>query len=103
VDKEILAITLTFLVHVVGVAALIWHLFSDGEQRPDWRGWFGGEDDPAPPSAPGPSPSRGGLPLPDAASSTVRLREPARLADALPRPPRRPSHEPERVPERVPR
>jgi hypothetical protein len=30
----------------------------------------------------------------------VRLREPGRLADAHPRPPRRPEHAPERVPER---
>ena len=44
---------------------------------------------------------RGGIPLPDAESSRIRLREPGRLGDLLPRPARRPAHEPERRPVRT--
>jgi len=100
VDNEILAIVLTFVVHVLGIGALVWHLLHDDEgERPDWRGWFRDDDAPAP-TGPHPSPSGDGLPLPDAAPSGVRLREPARLADALPRPARRPAHAPQRAPER---
>jgi hypothetical protein len=52
---------------------------------------------------PGPSPTpSGGLPLPDAGPSRVRLRDHRRLADALPAPPRRRSGEPEPGPEREP-
>jgi len=48
----------------------------------------GGGNDRLRPVAPrGPRP--GGLPLPDAVPARVRLREPARLADLLPSPPRR--------------
>ncbi|MEA2252397.1 MAG: hypothetical protein QOG70_2639 [Solirubrobacteraceae bacterium] len=101
--KEVLALALTVLVHVIGMAALVWALLLDDESRPDWRGWWpGGDDDPA---EPGPSRPGGGLPLPDADPSAVRLRDGGRLADALPRPARRPQHPPERVParEREPR
>ena len=44
-----------------------------------------------------PDPSRwpgGGIPLPDADQSPVRLREPGRLADHFPHPERRPIHDP---------
>ncbi|HEX3804063.1 MAG TPA: hypothetical protein VHV75_14590 [Solirubrobacteraceae bacterium] len=44
-----------------------------------------------------PDPSRwpgGGIPLPDAEQSAVRLREPGRLADKVTAPERRPSREP---------
>jgi hypothetical protein len=50
------------------------------------------------------SPSRfpgGGLPLPDAVQSRVRLREPGRLADRRPAPQRRPAREPDRRPVRT--
>lgn len=99
VDHEILAIAITFGVHVLAVAALIWHLIGEGDERPDWRGWLRPGDDPPAP-APGPAPGRDGVPLPDALPSAVRLREPARLADAVPRPARRPAHAPERAPQR---
>jgi hypothetical protein len=101
VTKEVLALALTVLVHVIGMAALVWALLLDDENRPDWRGWWpGGDDDPpAPPPPPTPR-DRGGLPLPDAESSAVRLREPGRLADGHPRPARRPAHAPEREPAR---
>lgn len=52
---------------------------------------------PTPPSGPG------DVPLPDASPARVRLREPGRLAELLPRPARRPSREPERRPTRVDR
>jgi hypothetical protein len=103
VDNEILAIVLTFAVHVLAVGALIWHLFrtsGDDGEAPDWRGWFR-DPDAEPPLEPRPSPGRGGLPLPDAVPSAVRLREPARLADAHPRPARRPAHTPEPQPQRA--
>jgi hypothetical protein len=45
----------------------------------------------------------GGIPLPDAEQSAVRLREPGRLSDRLPRPQRRPVREPVRQPARVER
>jgi hypothetical protein len=103
VDQEILALALTFLVHVFGVAALVWHLLQNGEERPDWRGWFGDDgDDPRAPDAPEAGPPGGALPLPDAAPSAVRLREPGRLSDARPGPARRPAHVPGRERSPVP-
>jgi hypothetical protein len=101
VTKEVLALALTVLVHVIGMAALVWALLIDDDNRPDWRGWWPGGDDDEP-SAPPPKGPRDGLPLPDAQPSKVRMREPGRLADALPRPARRPAHAPERTPERTP-
>ena len=97
--KEVLALALTVLVHVIGMAALVWALLLDDDNRSDWRGWWPGGDDepPAPPPTPR---DGGGLPLPDAQPSAVRLREPGRLADAHPRPARRPEHAPTRVPAR---
>jgi len=101
VTKEVLALGLTLLVHVVGLAALVWALLLDEEDRPDWRGWFGSDDGEPGPLEPDPRPSGYGLPLPDAAQSGVRLREPGRIADGHARPARRPAH-PERQPSRVP-
>ena len=105
-DKEVAALALTVVVHLLGMGALIWALVLDDENRPDWREWFGGDDDtdPEPPREPSPGPGGDGLPLPlpDAAPSGVRLREPGRLADAKPAPERRPAHPPERAPERTP-
>jgi hypothetical protein len=51
-----------------------------------------------------PGPSRrptGGIPLPDAAPARIRMREPGRLADLLPRHQRRPAREPTRRPVRT--
>jgi len=45
---------------------------------------------------------RGGIPLPDAEQSRVRLRDGRRLADLLPRPERRPAHAPQPTPTRRP-
>ena len=105
-DKEVAALVLTIVVHLLGMAALVWALVLDDDDRRDWRGWFGGDDDTdhEPPREPKPGPGGDGLPipLPDAAPSPVRLREGGRLADAHPRPQRRPAHAPERAPERSP-
>jgi hypothetical protein len=101
VSKEILAIGITLLVHVLGLVALVWTLLIDSEDRPDWRDWWPRDEDDGP-REPSPAPRGGDLPLADAVPSAVRLREPARVADAHLRPARRPAHPPERVPERTP-
>jgi hypothetical protein len=106
VTAHVVALGLTLLVHVIGAGVLIWALL-DGEKI-DWRSFWPRDDDgggygggdgaaPEPPVAP-----VGGLPLPDAAPSAVRLREPGRIGDALPRPARRPEHAPDRVRPRAP-
>src|SRR6058998_3980424 len=103
--KEVAALALTVLVHLVGLGVLIYALLRDDEQRPDWRGWWPRDDDgPRAPEA-GPRPSDGDLPLPDALPARVRLRDDRRLGDAVPAPARRPAHAPapRRVPDREPR
>ena len=60
----------------------------------------GGGNDRVQPRRPG-GPRDGGLPLPEAEQTRVRLREHRRLAELLPRRDRRPAEEPGR--ERVPR
>ena len=101
VTKEILALGITLLVHVLGLVALVWTLLLDPEDRPDWRDWWPRDDDDRP-VEPSPAPRGDGVPLPDARPSAVRLREPARIGGGYPRPERRPAHPPERVPERTP-
>jgi hypothetical protein len=101
VTKEVLALALTILVHVIGMGALVWALLREDDGGRDWRGWWRGDGDDG--DVPPPDdPRGGGLPLPDAEPSAVRLREPGRIADAHRHAPRRPSHPPERVPERAP-
>jgi hypothetical protein len=92
VSNEALALGMTFVIHVIGICVLFWLMLesSDG----GWRDWWPRDDDGGDPR-PDPGP-----PLPGAEQSTVRLREPGRLADAHPRPPRRPEHAPEHVPQR---
>jgi hypothetical protein len=99
VTKEVLALALTVLVHVIGMAALVWALLLDDDDRPDWRGWWPGGDD-EPPAPPPPGPRGDGLPLRDAHSSAVRLREHGKLADGHPPPSRRHAHPPDRAPAR---
>ena len=94
---EIVALVLTFAVHVIGGAFLVGALLGDDGRR-QLRGWWPRDDRPDDrprPPAPAPSGARAPLPLPGAAPSPVRLREPGRLADAAPRPARRPEHAPE--------
>jgi hypothetical protein len=52
------------------------------------------------PRAPSDRP-RGGIPLPDAEQSRVRLRDHTKLADRIDRPLRRPAREPDRRPVRI--
>ena len=100
-SKEVLALGLTLLVHIVGLVALIWALVLDPEDRPDWRDWWPGGDDDRP-LEPAPEPHGGDVPLPDAVPAGLRMRERTRLREGYSRPPRRPVHVPERAPERTP-
>lgn len=103
---EVLAIALTLVVHVIGAGILIYVLL-DGNI--DWRELWPGDDDGRGrgPDEPvdGDGPDGGGVlaptPLPDAAPSPVRLREPGRIGERYPRPTRRPEHAPEREPART--
>jgi hypothetical protein len=87
------------VVHIFGfiaVGLLMIPVLRDDPSEPDEDG--GGSDDgwgnrpnvkPDPSRWPG-----GGIPLPDAEQSAVRLREPGRLADKITHPERRPAREP---------
>ncbi len=91
-----LAIVLTFVVHLLGGAVLVWHLMgsgADGEERGSWRDWWP-RDEPEPPVEPAGPTGDGAAtpPLPDAQPSPVRLREPGRIGDRKPAPSRRPTH-----------
>ena len=99
---ELAAILLTLIAHVVGACVLIYFLL-DGEDF-DWHVLWPRDDDgrggPGPEGEGPDEPDGGGvlapLPLPEAAPSAVRLREPGRIGDGHPRPARRPEHTPER-------
>lgn len=100
-DTESVALLAIFLPHGVAAAFFAWRLMPKDARR-ELRGWFkddgdGGTRGPAPVR-----PRRGGggaePPLPTAAPSAVRLREPGRLADHVPAPSRRPSHPPTPAP-----
>jgi hypothetical protein len=102
---QIAALAITFVVHVLGAACLVWALLGDRgfDGLRDWWNDGGGGEPPAPePRAPDPRPSGPGLPLPlpESVASDVRFREPGRIGDHRGRPARRP-HEPVRTPERV--
>ena|ERR1700759_5671129 len=93
------------LLGLVCAAALILPALRNGPElppRPDGDsddGW--GRGPRRPPTSPEDAP-QGGLPLPDAAPASVRLRDHRRLADLLPRRERRPAREPAREPGREP-
>jgi hypothetical protein len=95
-------------VHLVGLACVAVLMFPalkdnpapsksprDGEGE---DGWGRGPKVPPPP----PGSPRGGVPLPDADQSNVRLREHGRLGEHHRRPQRRPAREPARRPVRTP-
>lgn len=100
---ESVALLVLVLPHLIGAAFLAWWILPASAKH-ELRGWFrdddgGGSDRPSA----GPVPPSGGgggsnVPLPDAAPSPVRMREPGRLSDARPLPRRHPQHpvEPER-------
>jgi hypothetical protein len=108
VSLEVTAIVLTVIVHFIGAIVLIWAITRDDEI--DWRGILRpGDDDGGGPGFEPPRSGNGGdgggvlaPPLADAAPSPIRLREPGRIADGHPRPPRRPEHAPQRTPVREP-
>jgi hypothetical protein len=109
VTSQVIALSLTVVVHFVGAAVLVIHML--GDQKIDWRGLLGGGSDggggsdsppPESPRDPGGSALPLPLPLPDASPSAVRLREPGRLADLTQPPQRRPEHPPARPRPRVP-
>lgn len=93
---ELLAIALTFVVHLIGGAILIWALIDrDDADAGSWRDWWPKDDrSPEPPDAPtGPSGDLIERPvLPDAQPSPVRLREAGRIGDRKAAPVRRPAH-----------
>ncbi len=103
--EEVLALSIVFVVHVVGAIMLVWGILGDeGSRRPWWRWWGGGGGDGDPPRDPGPPDGgqRAPLPLGAASPSRVRLREDGRLADGYPRAPRRPGHPEPVVPAHTP-
>lgn len=92
---ELLAILLTFGVHVLGAGVLVWALIDrDDADAGSWRDWWPkddrGPESPVDPREPGGDgvtrPS-----LPDAQPSPVRLREPGRIGERK-APVRRPAH-----------
>lgn len=99
--SEFQFLLLLIVVHVLGLVAVM--VLMIPALRADDHGYDdesdGGSDDGwgnRPNSAP--KPSRwpgGGIPLPDAEQSDVRLREPGRIRERMPVPTRRPEHEPQ--------
>jgi hypothetical protein len=93
-------------VHLLGLGCVaILMLTALREEPPDPPQQGGGSDDGRGndrrrPRQPSDRP-RGGIPLPDAEQSRVRLRDHRRLSDQLPRRIRRPAHEPTRRPVRT--
>ena len=101
---EVIALALTVVVHILGGFALIYMLVKDGDGGA--LDWWPRDDDGGPPRdpiAPAPVGGGGGLPLPVADASPIRLREPGTIADGYPRRERRPVHPaPPREPVRTP-
>lgn len=94
-------------VHIIGlvcVAVLMFPALRDNHTGPDHPDSEGGEGWGRGPKVPPakPRPPRGGIPLPDAVPSRVRLREHGRLGEHLPQHQRRPAREPQRQPARAP-
>jgi hypothetical protein len=92
-------------VHLVGLACVVVLMFPAMKDAPstpkpdrdgdgDDGGWGRGPKLPPPP----PGSPQGGIPLPDAVQSDVRLREPGRISERRPQRVRRPAREPERQP-----
>lgn len=104
--EEVVALVLTFVVHLAGAGLLVWAMLDPGERRRGWRDWWPRDDGRPPDEPPGPrpdAPRRAPLPLPGGEPSRVRLRTCGRAADGYPRPVRRPAHapDPRRAPDRA--
>jgi hypothetical protein len=89
---------------LVGAAVLILPALREDPglppHHPDQGSDGGGGRGPGRPPLP-PEPPRGGIPLPDAEQSRIRLRDHRKLSEQLPRPQRRPAREPDRTPIRT--
>jgi hypothetical protein len=102
-DAELMVIfgTLHLIAVALGVGLFVMFLRSEssgGRTPPDEDDGGGGND--RVPGRPKTSPS-GGIPLPDAVQSAIRLRSHDRLADLKPGRERRPAREPVRRPVRI--
>jgi hypothetical protein len=73
----------------------------DFPPRPDPGSDGGGGGGPERPPAPQDPPRGGGIPMPDAEQSRIRLRDHRKLSERLPRRERRPAREPDRTPVRT--
>jgi hypothetical protein len=96
------------VMHVLGLACvgvLVMLALRDGDEGHSGSEGSGSDDgwgnEPRRPPQPSDRPW-GGIPLPDAKQSRVRLRDHRKLADLLPRRTRRPAREPVRTPVRIP-
>lgn len=100
----LLMIAVMHLLGLVCVAVLIMLALRQGDDGPSDSGETGSDDgwgnEPRRPPQPSDRPW-GGIPLPDAKQSRLRLRDHRKLLDLLPRRDRRPAREPERTPIRV--
>jgi hypothetical protein len=101
-DSELILLTIAG-VHLLGlgcVAVLMYSALREGPAEPPWANPDsddGRGNKPQRPRAPSGRP-RGGIPLPDAEQSRVRLRDHRKLPDVLPGRERRPAREPSRIP-----
>jgi hypothetical protein len=104
-DSELILLTIAG-VHLLGlgcVAVLMFSALREGPADPPWANPDsddGRGNKPQHPRAPSGRP-RGGIPLPDAEPSRVRLRDHRTLAERLPGYQRRPVREPSRTPVRT--
>lgn len=100
----LLMIAVMHLLGLACVAVLIMLALRQGDDGPSDSGETGSDDgwgnEPRRPPQPSDRPW-GGIPLPDAKQSRLRLRDHRKLLDLLPRRDRRPAREPERTPIRV--
>jgi len=80
--SAITPLAIIIVVYLLGLAALLWAAFVDGEGPSDEGGGGGGGGRGGPPDPP--RRPTGGLPLAESAPSPVRLREPGRLGDLAP-------------------
>jgi len=94
---QAIALLITGLSHVGAAAILVLMLVRFGGARPqDLRDWWDGDDGSGggPEDRPTGGPTGGGIPLPDADSSAVRLRGPGSIAGAFSAPRRAPHRRP---------
>jgi hypothetical protein len=105
-SSEVVLLTIAG-VHLVGLACVAVLMFSALREGPGDPPWQTGNDSddgrgnkPQRPRTPSDRP-RGGIPLPDAEQSRIRLRDHRTLADRIPARTRRPAREPVTVPART--